>query len=165
MEEAAGDRPMIMINAQAGRHPERRERDEHPGSRRAARVRRRVATEPTTSGSCTTTPYFFPIFGALRYGEGTKWELYKRFRKMATEEYKLMRVYEDGEPSSARSRTSSSTGKRRERGGRLPLLLRLIINERTSDSFPCFYGESMDKTNFDPYATRDAVSSSRRGGD
>jgi adenylate kinase len=47
-------------------------------------------------------PYFFPIFGALRYGgPGTKWELYKRFGKMATEEYALMRVYEDGEPGSA----------------------------------------------------------------
>ena len=46
-------------------------------------------------------PYFFPIYGALRYaGPGTKWELYKKFGKMESEEYKLQRTYEGGEPNS-----------------------------------------------------------------
>ena len=64
-------------------------------------------------------PFFFPIFGALRFAGG-KWELYKRFGKMATEEYKLMRVYEDGEPGSAEITDVILNRKGRERDGRLP---------------------------------------------
>jgi adenylate kinase len=101
MEEAAGDRPMIMINPKlddiqsAGNVMSirgRGERREYVAAWRPAYHFRLLYKKP----------YFFPIFGALRYGgPGTKWELYKRFGKMATEEYKLMRVYEDGEPGSA----------------------------------------------------------------
>ena len=101
MEEAAGDRPMIMINPKlddiqsAGNVMSirgRGERREYVAAWRPAYHFRLLYKKP----------YFFPIFGALRYGDpGTKWELYKRFGKMATEEYALMRVYEDGEPGSA----------------------------------------------------------------
>ena len=46
--------------------------------------------------------FFFPIFGALRFAGG-KWELYKRFGKMESEEYRLMRTYAEGERDAGRS--------------------------------------------------------------
>ena len=46
-------------------------------------------------------PFFFPIYGALRYGTGGMWELYKKFGKMEQEEWKLLRTYDDGEPGAA----------------------------------------------------------------
>lgn len=100
MEEACGDRPMIMINPRL---------DDIQSAGNVMSVRGRGERREYVDKWETAyhfrllykKPNFFPIFGALRYaGPGTKWELYKRFGKMKTEEYKLLRVYADGEPNS-----------------------------------------------------------------
>ena len=100
MEETVGDRPIIMINPRL---------DDVQSAGNVMSIRGRGERRAYVSAWETCyhfrllykKPYFFPIFGALRFagkGSNDKWELYKRFGKMATEEYRMMRVYEDGEP-------------------------------------------------------------------
>jgi len=100
MEEVAKDRPMIMINPKLGDI----QSAGNVMSIRGRGERREYVSKWETAYHFRLLykkPYFFPIFGALRYaGPGTKWELYKRLGKMKTEKYKLMRVYSDGEPNS-----------------------------------------------------------------
>ena len=96
MEKAAGDRPIIMINPKLG---------DIQSAGNVMSIRGRGERREYVSGweeiyhfrLLYRKPYFFPIYGALRYA-GDKWELYKKFGKMETEEYKLQRTYEAGEP-------------------------------------------------------------------
>ena len=95
MEEAAGDRPMIMINPKlddiqsAGNVMSIRGRGER---------REYVSTwrEVYHFRLLYRKPYFFPIYGAMRYTHDGKWELYKKFGKMESEEYVLKRAYDTG---------------------------------------------------------------------
>lgn len=100
MEEAVGNRPMIMINPKLG---------DIQSAGNVMSIRGRGERMEYVSGweevyhfrLLYRKPYFFPIYGALRYaGPGTKWELYKKFGKMESEEYKLQRTYAGGEPDS-----------------------------------------------------------------
>ncbi len=99
MEEAAGDRPMIMINPKL-------EDVQSAGNVMSIRGRgeRREYAEAWKTvyhfRLLYKKPYFFPIYGALRYA-GDKWELYKRFGRMETETYELMRCYQEGMPDAA----------------------------------------------------------------
>ena len=101
MEKAAGDRPIIMINPKLGDI-------QSAGNVMSVRGRgeRREYVEKTWEEVyhfrlLYKKPFFFPIYGALRYGTGGMWELYKKFGKMEQEEWKLLRTYDDGEPGAA----------------------------------------------------------------
>ena len=101
MENAAGDRPIIMINPKLGDI-------QSAGNVMSIRGRgeRREYVEKTWEEVyhfrlLYKKPFFFPIYGALRYGTGGMWELYKKFGKMEQEEWKLLRTYDDGEPGAA----------------------------------------------------------------
>ena len=97
MEASAGDRPMIMINPKL---------DDVQSAGNVMSIRGRGDRREYVSKWETAyhfrllykKPFFFPIFGALRFAGG-KWELYKRFGKMESEEYRLMRTYAEGEPN------------------------------------------------------------------
>lgn len=101
MEEVVGDRPMIMINPKLGDL----QSAGNVMSIRGRGERREYARsweEVYHFRLLYKKPFFFPIYGALRYtGPGTKWELYKRFGKMESEEYTLQRTYAEGEPNAS----------------------------------------------------------------
>ena len=94
MEEAVGDKPMIMINPRLGvafnpratRHVRQRSQRAHGGGRGVERCYHfRLLYRK---------PYFHPIYGALRFAYyENEWELYKRTGLREAEKYELLAAF------------------------------------------------------------------------
>ena len=134
MEASAGDRPMIMINPKL---------DDVQSAGNVMSIRGRGDRREYVSKWETAyhfrllykKPFFFPIFGALRFAGG-KWELYKRFGKMESEEYRLMRTY--AEASLMLGRSPRDPGEERvKRTIAKRALARASVSSYTRASFTC----------------------------
>jgi len=97
MEEAVGDKPMIMINP-------RLDDIQSAGNVMSVRGRKERMEAVAAWKECYhfrllyRKPYFHPIYGALRFAYYEhEWELYKRTGLGSTEKYELLATY-DAEP-------------------------------------------------------------------
>ena len=114
MVAAAGPRPMVLINPRLGDIPSaggvmsvrgREDRlafiDEFEQARARVSVR---TTAPAATGSARPNtqvyhfrllyrkPFWFPIYGVMRYSHGGRWEIYKRLGRMTTEVYRFAKA-------------------------------------------------------------------------
>ena len=101
MEQTAGDRPIIMINPKLGDIQSAGNVMSIRGRGERMEYVERAWEQVYHFRLLYKKPYFFPIYGALRFGTGGMWELYKKYGKMEAEEWKLLRTYDDGEPGAA----------------------------------------------------------------
>lgn len=90
--EEAGDRPVILLNPKVG---------DVASSSNVMSIRGRAERMAVWESFKIVyafrllykKPYFYPIYGALRYTYGSSWDIYKREGKMKTEKYTYLRSF------------------------------------------------------------------------